>query len=533
MQNACVAIASARGASALRNAVALVPVGAGLRMGAAATVLLTVAIAVSWVGVAQLARLAELAPGCNHGAPALALSGVGGLGSHSCAHLIVWLNGSSWILLGLPWLLKRMCTGRSRMRRARSRPLPQTDPHDDKKVQPNHLVDMWKEESSTDEEDFDIDHGDVKPYRWRHVALFFALALGTNYSYIAALEFIPASLNTAVFSTSPLLTLALSVLFLAEDLTSPCTRWISVAMSIGGVVLIAQPWKAAGVSPGSGAGSGSGDTVAEHLADARLTGSVLSLAAAAGTAAYQVTFKRIMGQRLSSPTQLGLFMAKLGSQIFAVYGAALWASVLLGQYRLDFELVPYSLLVGTALASLLFNFIIKFGLSISSPVVVSLATQLGKSHGTLTGSSFICHSPVSFPYTLISLSSHRPLQSSWRTGIPLNLMIDVVFDPTRSANTLDSLAVGGVTLMLVSFALGTIADITRGEQAATGQHSSGRPWRRTCFGGCLVVLLSCCLVGCLVVLSMRLGAWDVLRRSTTDASVDDDGSRGRSPAVLP
>ena len=385
-----------------------------LRMGVAATVLLTVAIAVSWVGVAQLARLAELAPGCNRGAPALvALSGVGGLGSHSCAHLIVWLNGSSWILLGLPWLLKRTLPGRSRMCRARSHPLPQADPHDGEKVQPtNHLVDMWKEDSSTDEDDFfDIDDGDAEPYRWRHVVLFFALALSTNYTYIAALEFIPASLNTAVFSASPLLTLALSVLFLAEDLTSPCTRWISVAMSIGGVVLIAQPWVAAVGSLGSGAGSGSGDTAAEHVGDARLTGSVLSLAAAAGTAGYQVAFKRIMGERLSSPTKLGLFMAKLGSQIFAVYGAALWVSVLLGVYRLDAELLPYSLLVGTALASLLFNFIITWGLSISSPLVVSLATQLGTPHRTLPPSPLI----FQFSFTQTSLSSPRAHEQAFHS----------------------------------------------------------------------------------------------------------------------
>jgi hypothetical protein len=93
-------------------------------------------------------------------------------------------------------------------------------------------------------------------------------------------------------------------------------------------------------------------------------------------------------------------------------------------------------------------------------------------------------------------------------------MIDVVFDPTRSTSTLDSLTMGGVALMLVSFALGTIADIRRGEQrVAPGQHSSGRPRRRTCFGGFLVVVLSCCLVGCLAVLSMRSGAWDFLRKS--------------------
>ncbi len=452
------------------------------RIGAASTVLLTVAIALSWVGVAQMARLAELAPGCGASASGGGLANathmsdsrggiMGGLGSHSCTHLIVWLNGTSWIFLGLPWLVQRMRVGRS------TRPLPQTDPQDSKTSEPNHLVEMWNDDDSSDEDYFDIDAGDA-PYRWRHVFLFFALALVTNYTYIAALEFIPASLNTAVFSTSPLLTLALSVAFLAEELTSPGARWVSIGMSIGGVVLIAQPWRSTGASSGT---NGS-QTNAELLANARLVGSVLSIVAAAGTATYQVVFKKIMGKQLSSPTQLGLFMAKLGSQIFIVYGAALLGSILAGVYRLDFEALPYSLLVGTALASLVFNFIIKFGLSISSPVVVSLATQL---------------------------------------GIPLNLMIDVVYGPSGSANALNSLAVGGVGLMLVSFALNTIADI-RGDQqrAAAAQQSSGKPRRRLCGSAASGD-------------EMRSGGSPSKMHSTpVDASVEDDGSRG-SPAILP
>ena len=70
------------------------------------------------------------------------------------------------------------------------------------------------------------------------------LALGTNYAYIAALEYIPASLNTAVFSTSPVLTLALSVQFLSEPVTAPKAKWASVTLSIVGVLLISEPWVA-------------------------------------------------------------------------------------------------------------------------------------------------------------------------------------------------------------------------------------------------------------------------------------------------
>ena len=176
------------------------------------TAALTVVIASAWVGVAQLARMAELSPGCRPPASGSGSGGVealsGGLGPYSCAHFITWLNGSCWIFLGAPWLALQVV----RCSRRRSG------------APANHPADP--------------DCG------WRHVALFFVLALGTNYAYIAALEYIPASLNTAVFSTSPVLTLALSVQFLSEPVTAPRAKWASVMLSIAGVLLISEPWVA-------------------------------------------------------------------------------------------------------------------------------------------------------------------------------------------------------------------------------------------------------------------------------------------------
>ena len=75
-----------------------------------------------------------------------------------------------------------------------------------------------------------------------------------------------------------------------------------------------------------------------------------------------------------------------------------------GVYEIDLPSLPWGLLVGTAGLSLAFNFATTFGLSISSPVVVSLATQL---------------------------------------GIPLNLMIDVLLNPGASTSALDSMAIAG------------------------------------------------------------------------------------------
>ena len=88
-------------------------------------------------------------------------------------------------------------------------------------------------------------------------------------------------------------------------------------------------------------------------------------------------FKRIFGDSLRSPIDLGVFMAALGLQIFVVVGSIMWSLISSRVYKLNLHALPYDLLLGTALSSLFFNFVIKFGLSISSPVVVALATQLG------------------------------------------------------------------------------------------------------------------------------------------------------------
>ena len=125
---------------------------------------------------------------------------------------------------------------------------------------------------------------------WRHVALFFVLALGTNYAYIAALEYIPASLNTAVFSTSPVLTLALSVQFLSEPVTAPRAKWASVMLSIVGVAMICEPW--ASLSPERPLGALASAALDKPGGIDRPIGCALSLAAAAGSASCEYSSGR-------------------------------------------------------------------------------------------------------------------------------------------------------------------------------------------------------------------------------------------------
>ena len=398
------------------------------------TIMLTAVIAVAWVGVAQFARQAELAPACGGGAG-------GGLGAHSCAHFIVWLNGSSWMFLGLPWLARHFLGSKMKQR----------DGYGPQPTRSSVVVDMKDTDAvplppcprrlERTQSRWRVWCGAPPPYEFKHLVFFFVVALLTNYAYIAALEFIPASLNTAVFSTTSILTLALSILCLSSTgaaaagdgssgsgATGSYARWITAGLSCVGVALISQPWSA--FSNNNNTNSSSDGVEATTAADARLLGCCLSLTAAAGTAVYQVTFKKVLGDRLRKPIPLGFFMAKLGLQIFLLGGGILWGLVAAGVYQLQLATLPYSLLAGTAVASLVFNFVIKFGLSMTSPTVVSLATQL---------------------------------------GIPLNLLIDlsgVIPGPAgvagiETTSDLNALSVAGVGLMLVSFSLNTMMDMQR------------------------------------------------------------------------
>ncbi|CAE7665492.1 unnamed protein product [Symbiodinium necroappetens] len=117
------------------------------------------------------------------------------------------------------------------------------------------------------------------------------IALTTNFSYIGALHFLPASLNTAIFSSSPVFTLLLQTVFLPEsgghgDAVAP-QRWkvLSVGLSVIGVLLIAEPWH----------GSARGSDLTE---EERVLGVLLSLFSALGTAIYQVYFKHTFGDSM-------------------------------------------------------------------------------------------------------------------------------------------------------------------------------------------------------------------------------------------
>jgi len=231
-----------------------------------------------------------------------------------------------------------------------------------------------------------------------------AIALLTNYSYIAALHYLPASLNTAIFCSSPVFTLLLSLALLSSvsgqspsgGLCRSLCSWqgLSVLLSVLGVVFIAEPWQS---------------STERMPLKTRMAGVGLSIVAALGTAIYQVYFKRTFGDEMK-PDEVGLFLAYMGVMTFFIAGAVLACLLHTGMYALDLSLVPWKLVIATSLCSALFNFLIKVGLSRDTPVAVSLATQI---------------------------------------GIPLNLMVDVLVVHAM----IDGWQAFGTVTMLIAFSL--------------------------------------------------------------------------------
>ncbi|CAJ1331121.1 unnamed protein product [Effrenium voratum] len=202
---------------------------------------LLLAIAGSWVSVAQLARAAEVAT--------LQLQ------HHTVVPLVTWANSTAWILLAMPYMAMR------RSRGAEGCELLATD-------------------------------------------AFKFIALTTNFSYISALHYLPASLNTAIFSSSPVFTLLLQSVFLPAEAGRSLSpgfgevraalcglKALSVILSVVGVLLITEPWR-----------DSEGDDGLDKRS--RILGAGMSLFAALGTSIYQVYFKKVFGDRMK-PEEVG------------------------------------------------------------------------------------------------------------------------------------------------------------------------------------------------------------------------------------
>ncbi|CAK9020401.1 unnamed protein product, partial [Durusdinium trenchii] len=291
--------------------------------------LLLLAIAASWVSVAQLARAAEV--------DTLQLQ------HHSVVPLVTWANATAWMVLALPHMVRR---------------------------KQDHATGCQLLETTA--------------FQAWHPPRFLFIALTTNFSYIGvisttswpvplALHYLPASLNTAIFSSNPVFTLLLQSVFLSEGTKKterfPSKVWsslwtgkaLSVTLSVVGVLLITEPWHDSGDGP---------------RRSTRILGAGFSLFAALGTSIYQVYFKRVFGDTMK-PEEVGLFLAHMGCWASLLLGSVLAFTLQRGIYPLNLHEVPWAMVLSSSLSSALFNFLIKFGLSRETPVTTSLGTQIG------------------------------------------------------------------------------------------------------------------------------------------------------------
>ena len=196
----------------------------------------------------------------------------------------------------------------------------------------------------------------------------------------------------------PLLRRALTVLAL-----------LACAVSAGGVVLIARPWRTSDASPSSAAALGA------------FASALCVLGAAGGAAMYKVLFRRWHGD--APPRTVALVLGGIG-----LYGAVLGTSLLLwlphafGAHGPPFEPPPppvhndssnttsggdedytictdpnwaWPLLCVRALLDIAFNGFIAYGISLIHPLFISIGTLLATPLNILA--TFILHSPHRVP----------------------------------------------------------------------------------------------------------------------------------------
>lgn len=176
----------------------------------------------------------------------------------------------------------------------------------------------------------------------------------TNYMYVWALGLIAAADVTALFSSNTAFIYLFSWFWLKERLILLPAKGTSVLLSIVGIVLISY---------------------AEGFEGPSLRGILLSIGSAIGAAVYKVLFKRYVGN--ANYGQVSLFLTLLG-----LFNALVLWPFLLAVYYTEFEYwdwsdMPWDYLCGSAAMSVVFNFLINFGIAVTYPLFIALGTVVG------------------------------------------------------------------------------------------------------------------------------------------------------------
>ncbi|XP_041452607.1 putative thiamine transporter SLC35F3 isoform X1 [Lytechinus variegatus] len=193
----------------------------------------------------------------------------------------------------------------------------------------------------------------IKNY-FRLVAPFALCWMVTNYMYVYALGRIAAADVTALFSSNTAFIYIFSWIWLHERIVLLPARGLSVILSIAGIVLISY---------------------ADGFQGTTAIGIALSIGSAIGSAIYKVLFKRYIGDATSGQVSLFLSLLALFDLVF------LWPVLLTVYYtgfeQWDWNNMPWNYLCGSSALSVVFNFLINFGIAVTFPLFIALGTVVG------------------------------------------------------------------------------------------------------------------------------------------------------------
>ena len=192
---------------------------------------------------------------------------------------------------------------------------------------------------------------------FQRAVLFYFIWMSATYLYVRALGLTNATTVTAIFSVTPALVYLLSRLILKEP--ASLLRSVAVVLAFVGIILMVSQ-------------RGHID-----IDNAHVVGVLLTLCASLCAAVYKVGFKYVMGD--PSITTVCLFLTLMG----AFNTVCVWPVVLalraMGADGAVYSLsaVPWTTLTLHSLLSLLFNFLVNFGIAVTYPLLISVGTVLG------------------------------------------------------------------------------------------------------------------------------------------------------------
>eukprot|EP00111_Clytia_hemisphaerica_P004135 TCONS_00011829-protein len=181
----------------------------------------------------------------------------------------------------------------------------------------------------------------------RYSIPFTAINLMWNYFYYRSLKELNAGVVATVFASQSTFVYILSLIFLKDKFF--ILRMSSVLLSLGGIILM-----------GHGEGFDNPHTL----------GILFAALAALMAAIYQVAFKRVLGQATSG--QVALFVTVIGITNLLFFAPFIFLLHYVGLEKIDWHLLPWLELAGTAALQLVFHYLVSFGIAFTFPLFISI-----------------------------------------------------------------------------------------------------------------------------------------------------------------